>query len=75
MEKEGSGSLASMVILASEWACTDNRSFCLLKAVGYSSKKDKNIRHFQEEILVYFNETFPQWNLFDTDVILKEREF
>ena len=78
MKKEGSGSLASMVILASEWACTDNRSLCLLRALGYFSKSTKDIRQIKEQILVSFNETFLKWNFirygFDSDVILK-REF
>ena len=79
MEKEGSGSLASMVILASDWLCTDNRSLCLLRALGYSSKRTKDIRHIKEEILVSLNEPFLKWNFirygFDGDDILKERDF
>ena len=67
--KEDSGSLASMILLASDWSCTDSRSLFLLRALGYSSKRTKDIRHIKEEIPVSFNEPFDRYG-FDSDVIL-----
>ena len=49
MEKEDLGRLAAMVILASNWLCTDNRSLCLLRALGYSSKRAKDIRNIKKK--------------------------
>ena len=67
-----------MVVLASAWSCTD-RSLCLFRALGYSSKRTKDITHIKEEILVSLNEPFLKWNFirygFDGDDILKERDF
>ena len=59
MEKEGSGSLAS--ILASDWSCTDSMSLCLHRALATPHKGPK-ISDISKRYLCPLMNFFLKWN-------------